>query len=65
MSGDAPLTWLMFFTLASAIIVGAGFLLWFLRSRQNREVAAYALEGRHYRAESDRRVQAQSCVASS
>ena len=45
MSGDAPLSWLMFFTLAAGVVVGAGFFLGFLRSRHNREIAAYALEG--------------------
>ncbi|MFT4119059.1 hypothetical protein [Bradyrhizobium sp.] len=45
MTGDAPLSWLMFFTLAAGVIVAAGFFLSFLRSRHNREVAAYALEG--------------------
>lgn len=45
MSGDAPLTWLTFFTLAAGLIVVAGFFLAFLRSRHNREIAAYALEG--------------------
>lgn len=45
MSGDAPLSWLMFFTLSAGVIVGAGLFLSFLRSRHNREIAAYALEG--------------------
>lgn len=45
MNGDAPLSWLMFFTLAAGVIVAAGFFLAFLRSRRNREVAAYALKG--------------------
>ena len=45
MSGDAPISWLMFFTLTAGIIVGAGLFLNFLRSRHNRDVAAYALEG--------------------
>lgn len=45
MSGDAPLSWLMFFTLAAGVIVAGGFFLSFLRSRHNREAAAYALEG--------------------
>ncbi|QAU44390.1 hypothetical protein [Bradyrhizobium guangzhouense] len=45
MNGDAPLTWLTFFTLAAGLIVAAGFFLAFLRSRHNREIAAYALEG--------------------
>jgi hypothetical protein len=45
MSGDALLSWLMFFTLAAGLVVGAGIFLVFLRSRHNRELAAYALEG--------------------
>src|ERR1700761_8643783 len=45
MNGDAPLGWLMFFTLAAGVIVAAGMFLSFLRSRHNREVAAYALQG--------------------
>jgi hypothetical protein len=45
MSGDAPISWLMFFTLAAGIAVGAGIFLNFLRSRHNRDMAAYALEG--------------------
>lgn len=45
MSGDAPLSWLMFFTLAAGVVVAAGMFLAFLRSRHNREIAAYALEG--------------------
>ena len=45
MSGDAPISWLMFFTLSAGIAVGAALFLGFLRSRRNREIAAYALEG--------------------
>ncbi len=45
MQGDAPLSWLMFVTLAAGVIVAGGFFLAFLRSRHNREIAAYALEG--------------------
>lgn len=45
MRGDAPITWLMFFTLAAGIFVAAGLFISFLRSRHNREIAAYALEG--------------------
>jgi hypothetical protein len=45
MQGDAPITWLMFFTLAAGIVVAAGFFVSFLRSRNNREIAAMALEG--------------------
>ena len=45
MRGDAPITWLMFFTLAAGVFVAAGFFISFLRSRHNREIAALALEG--------------------
>ena len=45
MNGDAPLSWLMFFTLAAGVIVAAGFFLSFLRSRHSREIAAQALQG--------------------
>lgn len=45
MRGDAPITWLMFFTLAAGIVVAAGLFIAFLRSKHNREIAACALEG--------------------
>jgi hypothetical protein len=45
MAGDAPIGWLMFFTLAAALVVAAGFFLQFLRSRHNRAIAATALAG--------------------
>src|SRR5262245_61434220 len=45
MRGDAPISWLMFFTLAAGMVVAAGFFISFLRSRHNREIAAMALEG--------------------
>src|ERR1700761_751376 len=45
MNGDAPLNWLMFFTLAAGVVVAGGLFMAFLRSRHNREVAAYALQG--------------------
>jgi hypothetical protein len=45
MSGDAPISWLMFFTLSAGVAIGAAFFVSFLRSRHNREIAAYALEG--------------------
>ncbi len=45
MAGDAPITWLMFFTLGAGIFVAAGMFVVFLRSRHNREVAATALGG--------------------
>jgi hypothetical protein len=45
MNGDQPIAWLMFFTLAAAIIVAAGGFLFFLRSQRNRDIAADALAG--------------------
>lgn len=45
MAGDAAITWLTFFTLGAGLIVAAGIFVSFLRSRHNREIAAYALEG--------------------
>src|SRR6187551_664400 len=45
MQGDNPVSWLMFFTLASGVFIIAGSFIYFLRSRTNREIAAYALEG--------------------
>jgi hypothetical protein len=45
MSGDAPISWLMFFTLAAGLVVAAGFFLRFLQSHHNRAIAANALEG--------------------
>lgn len=45
MSGDAPISWLMFFTLFAGLAVAGGFMVSFLRSRHNREIAAIALEG--------------------
>jgi hypothetical protein len=35
----------MFFTLGAGILVAAGFFLSFLRSRHNREIAAYTPTG--------------------
>ncbi len=43
MIGDQPVSWLMFFTLASAIIVAARAFIYFLRSEHNRDIAATAL----------------------
>lgn len=43
MTGDQPISWLMFVTLASAIIVAAGAFLMFLRPKRNRDIAADAL----------------------
>lgn len=45
MQGDNPISWLMFFTLASTAFIIAGAFIYFLRSRTNREIAAEALEG--------------------
>jgi hypothetical protein len=45
MNGDAPISWLMFFTLAAGIVVAAGIFLSFLRSRHHRAIAARALQG--------------------
>ena len=45
MQGDNPVSWLMFFTLASGVFIIAGSFIYFLRSRTNREIAANALEG--------------------
>lgn len=55
MNGDAPIAWLMFFTLAAGLVVAAGFFLQFLRSRHNRAIAATALggDGRSDRGEPD------------
>ena len=41
MSGDAPVSWLMFFTLAAGLVVAAGFFLNFLQQPTPwREMAA-------------------------
>lgn len=45
MQGDHPISWLMFFTLAAALFVACGLFLSFLRSRNNREIAAHSLAG--------------------
>ena len=45
MAGDAPITWLMFFTLGAGLVVAGGMFISFLRSRHNRELAACALQG--------------------
>jgi len=45
MQGDAPISWLMFFTLAATTFIVAGGFIAFLRSRTNRQIAAEALEG--------------------
>jgi len=38
MNGDAPISWLMFFTLGAGVLVGAGLFIQFMRSRHNREI---------------------------
>ena len=48
MNGDAPISWLMFFTLAAGVAVAGGYFLYFLRSRHNRSIAATALGGDHH-----------------
>lgn len=45
MSGDAPISWLMFFTFAAVIFVIAGYSIYFLRRRINRQIAEHALAG--------------------
>ena len=45
MTGDAPISWLMFFTLVAGLVVASGLMISFLQSRHNREIAANALEG--------------------
>ncbi len=43
MAGDQPISWLMFFTLAAAMLVAGFAFIWFLRSQTNRFIAANAL----------------------
>jgi hypothetical protein len=45
MQGDAPVSWLMFFTLAAGIFIIAGAFIRFLHSHRNRDIAADALAG--------------------
>ncbi|MET0709766.1 MAG: hypothetical protein ABWY82_23440 [Tardiphaga sp.] len=45
MNGDNPISWLMFFTLISGLVVITGAFLYFLRSQRNRDIAADALAG--------------------
>ena len=45
MSNDAPISWLMFFTLAAGLVVAADFFVRFLHSHHNREIAAQVVEG--------------------
>lgn len=43
MASDQPISWLMFFTLAAAILIAGFAFLGFLRSQRNRDIAANAL----------------------
>jgi len=45
MQGDAPVSWLMFFTLAAVMFIIAGVFIRFLHSQRNRDIAAEALAG--------------------
>ena len=45
MPGDSPVSWLMFFTLVSGLVIITGAFLFFLRSQRNRDIAANALVG--------------------
>jgi hypothetical protein len=45
MQGDNAISWLMFFTLAATTFVISGAFIYFLRSRNNRDIAAEALAG--------------------
>jgi hypothetical protein len=45
MNGDQPISWLMFFTLASGVVIVGWVFLNFIKSRSNRAVAADTLEG--------------------
>lgn len=45
MSGEHPIAWLMFFTLAAGVVIAGGGLMLFLRSRHNRHVAERTLVG--------------------
>ncbi len=49
MEAGHPVTWLMFFTLASGVVIAGGAFLYFLRRGQNRYSAEQALlgEGQH------------------
>lgn len=46
MSGEHPITWLVFFTLSAGIVVVGVAFLYFLRSRHNRFLASVALVGK-------------------
>lgn len=45
MNGDQPISWLMFFTLTAGVVIVGGAFIRFIQSRNNREIAANALEG--------------------
>jgi hypothetical protein len=45
MHGDAPVSWLRFFTLAAGMFILAGAFIRFLHSQRNRDIAAQALAG--------------------
>ncbi len=45
MSGDSPVSWLMFFTLVAGLAIITGACLMHLRSSRNRDIAADALAG--------------------
>lgn len=45
MAGDQSISWLMFFTFAATIFIITGALIYFMRSRRNREIAEGALLG--------------------
>ncbi len=45
MSGDSPVSWLMFFTLVAGLVIITGAFLMHLRSGRNREIAAKTLAG--------------------
>ena len=45
MQGDAPVSWIMFFTLAAGILLSRALFIRFLHSQRNRDIAANALAG--------------------
>jgi hypothetical protein len=45
MQGDAPVSWLMFFTLAAVMFIIAAVFIRFMHSQRNRDIAAEALAG--------------------
>jgi hypothetical protein len=45
MQGDAPVSWLMFFTLAAVMFIIAGVFIRFMHSQRNRDIATEALAG--------------------